>query len=44
MVPLDSTEPPRSEISKAIWFTEGVSLVRLFPLISDIKLTVASAI
>ena len=25
MVPSDSSEPPRSEVSKVKWFTEGVS-------------------
>ena len=25
MVPLDSSEPPRPEVSKVKWFTEGVS-------------------
>ena len=26
MVPSNFTEPPRSEVSKVKWFTEGVSL------------------
>ena len=25
MVPSDLSEPPRSEVAKAMWFTEGVS-------------------
>ena len=44
MVPLDSTEPPRSEVSKVKWFREGVSHFRKSVTLIELTCTAASTI